>query len=119
MVDGSEGEHDQAEGCVSGVKSVGAVDDEPDTSVEAFVSGVGDAQVYRGEDARSSLSDGAGQGDEGREAAAGCLGAEPIEQDTDVGFVQVAGEHCAQRFLEGVGAPQVAPAALILRRVAA
>src|SRR5664280_1498383 len=111
VVDGSEGEHDQAEGCVGGVKSVGAVDDEPDAAVEAFVSGVGDAQAYGGEDARSSLSDGAGQGDEGREAAAGCLGAEPIEQDTDVGFVQVTGEHCAQRFLEGVGAPQVASAA--------
>ncbi len=37
VVDGSEGEHDQAEGCVCGVKSVGAVDDEPDASVEAFV----------------------------------------------------------------------------------
>ena len=44
VVDGSEGEHDQAEGCVCGVKSAGAVDDEPDASVEAFVSGVVDAQ---------------------------------------------------------------------------
>src|SRR5664279_5238976 len=33
VVDGSEGEHDQAEGCVGGVKSVGAVDDEPDAAV--------------------------------------------------------------------------------------
>ena len=40
-----------------------------------------------------------------------CLGAEPIEQDTDVGFGQITGEHCAQRFLEGVSAPQVAAAA--------
>ena len=75
------------------------------------MSGVGDAQACRSEDARSSLSDGAGQGDEGLEAAAGCLGAEPIEQDTDVGFGQVTGEHRAQRFLERVGAPQVAAAA--------
>ena len=88
--------------CVGGVKSVGAVDDEPDTAVEAFVSGVGDAQVDRGEDPARRFRDGASQGDEGREAAAaGCPGAEPIEQDTDVGFVQISGEHCAQRFLEG------------------
>ena len=82
VVDGSEGEHDQREGCVCGVKSVGAVDDEPHAPVQSFVSGVVDAQAYRGDFAHSLLPDGAGHGQEGREVAAGCLGADPIKQRT-------------------------------------
>jgi hypothetical protein len=38
VVEGSEGEHDQAEGFASAVRSrVGTVDDEPDAPVEALV----------------------------------------------------------------------------------
>jgi hypothetical protein len=53
VVDGSDGEHDKAEGCACGVKSVGAVDDEPHAPVQSFVSGVVDAQADGGEDAGS------------------------------------------------------------------
>jgi len=69
VVDGSEGEHDQAEGCVCGVKSAGAVDDEPDASVEAFVSLM--PRCIAAEDAGSLLPDGAGRGQEGREVGRG------------------------------------------------
>ena len=41
MLDGSEGEHDQAERGVGGVEAVGAVDDQAYPAVQAFVSGVG------------------------------------------------------------------------------
>jgi hypothetical protein len=40
-VDGSAGEHDEAEGGVGGVEPVGAAHEEPDPVVEAFDAAVG------------------------------------------------------------------------------
>ena len=44
VLDGSEREHDEAEGGVGGVEAVGPVDDEPDAPIEAFVAGIVDAE---------------------------------------------------------------------------
>ena len=40
MVDGSEGEHDEAECSVGGVEALGTAGDETHPAVEAFVAGI-------------------------------------------------------------------------------
>ena len=59
------------------------------------MAGVVDAEPNRCQDAGSSFADGAGEGDEGFQAAALCFGAEPVQEERDVGFVQVGVEHGA------------------------
>lgn len=106
MVDGSEGDHDEGEGGLGGVEAAGAVDDEPDPAVEAFVAGVFDPEAYRGEHPGSVLADGLGDGDELFQPGAGRFGAEPVEQFGDLGVVEVAGEDSPEGFFQGVRAPQ-------------
>src|SRR5665811_372362 len=91
VVDGSEGDHDEGEGegGAGGVEAIGPVDDQAYAPVESFVAGVVDAQPDRGQDPGPSFADGAGEGDERFQAAALCFGAEPVQQERDVGFVQV------------------------------
>src|ERR1019366_1700343 len=90
VVDGPEGEHDEAEGGVGGVEAVGAVDDEPHPPVESFVAGVVDAEPDGGEDPVAPFADRVGGGDEWLETAALCLGAEPVEEHPDLRFGEVA-----------------------------
>jgi len=99
VFDGSEGEHDEAERGVGGVEAVGAVDDEPNPPVEAFVAGVVDSQAHRGQDAGTALANGPGCGDERFEAGALRLGAEPVEKLAHFVFGEVAGEDGSQGLL--------------------
>ena len=71
------------------------VDDQADTPVQSFVPGVVDAESDRGQDPRTSFADGGGEGDERFQAASLCFGAEPVQQERDVGLVQVGVEHRA------------------------
>ena len=49
MVDGAEADHDESESSPGTVEPVGAVDDEPNATVEALVAGVVDTQPDRRE----------------------------------------------------------------------
>ena len=71
MFDGAEGDHDECEGGLGGVEPVGAVDDQSDPSVQAFVASVVDPETDSGEDASLAFADRLGDGDERLEAAAG------------------------------------------------
>ena len=89
VVDGPEGEHDEAEGGVGRVEAVGPVDDEPHPAVESFVAGIVDPEPHGGEDPVASFADRLGGGDERLEPAARRLRAEPVEQFADLVFGEV------------------------------
>jgi len=114
VFDGSKGKHDEAKGGIGEVQGVGALDGEAHPAVESLVAGVVHAQANGGEDACSALGDGVRRRDEGFEATAGRLRAEPVEEDGDVVFAEVAGEDGPSGFFAGVGPPQVPAAALQL-----
>ena len=105
VVDRSEGQHDEPEGRFRGVEAIGAVDDEPDAPIEAFVLGIVDAEANRGEDALFVLADRLRDGDEGLEAAPRCLRAEPVKKLADVVLVQVPGEDGTKGLLERLATP--------------
>ena len=107
--DRAAGEMDEGERGAWAVEAVGASGDQPRLVVERFDAGLVDTGADRGEDAGGVLGDGLAQADEGPQAAAGGPRAEAVDQLGDVGERQAAGEDRAQRFLEGVGAPD-APA---------
>jgi len=88
------GDHVQGGGA-GGVEAVGLVDDQVDVPVESFVAGVVDAELDHGEVPGLLFVDSAGEGDEEVEVAALCFGAQPVQKDRDVGFVQVGVEHRA------------------------
>ena len=64
-----------------------------------FVAGIVDPEPDRGQDSRSSFPECLGHRDEGLQAAAGGLRAEPPQEQADVGFGQVTSEHRAQGLL--------------------
>src|SRR6266540_1315568 len=99
------GEHHQRERSLGCVEPVGAAGDEPHLVVERLDSGVVDPQPDGGEDALAVGTDGAGEGDERRQAAAAGLGAPAVQQLGGLAWGAVAGENLAQRLLEPVGAP--------------
>jgi len=86
VLDRSERQRDECEGCPRGVEPVSAVDDEADAPVEPLVLSVVDLEPDRGQDSRSSLADRLRDGDERLQPAARCLGAESVEQDGDLIF---------------------------------
>jgi hypothetical protein len=57
VLDRSEPEHDECEGCPRGVEPVRAVDDKADAPVEPLVLRVADPEPDRGQDPGSSLAD--------------------------------------------------------------
>ena len=114
VLDRPERQHDEAECRVGRVEAVGAVDDETDAPVQAFVAGIVHAKSNGGQDARTPLADGLGRGDERFEATALCLRAEPVEEDADLLLGQVAGEDGPKGLLQRVGPPQVPASALQL-----
>lgn len=72
VVDGPEGEENEAESGFGAVKPVGPGQDEPNaTSVKGFVADVSDPQFHGGEDPFPVFADGAGQGHERLQSAAG------------------------------------------------
>ncbi len=103
--DGAAGEVDEGERGAGAVEAVGASGDQPGLVVERFDAGLVDAGGDRG----GVLGDRLAQADEGPQTAASGTRAEAVDQLGDVGERQAAGEDRAQRFLEGVGAPD-APA---------
>ena len=105
VVDRAEGEHDEPEGRFRGVEAVGAVDDEPDAPIEAFVLGIVDTEADRGEDPLFALANGLRDGDEGLEAAPLRLRAEPVEELAYVVLVQVPGEDGTKGLLERIATP--------------
>src|SRR5450759_5604076 len=76
--------------------------------------GIVDPEPDRSEDPGSSFPECLGHRDEGLQAAAGGLRAEPVQQQGDVVFGQVTGEHRAQGLLEGIGPPKLASLAFEL-----
>src|SRR5436309_159569 len=70
QVDRPTGEHDQGEGGVGGVEAEGSSDDQPHPVVEPLDAAVVDAEPDGGDDAVDVGADGAGQLEEGLEAAA-------------------------------------------------
>src|SRR5439155_12653728 len=69
QVDRPTGEHDQGEGGVGGVEAEGSSDDQPHPVVEPLDAAVVDAEPDGGDDAVDVGADGAGQLEEGLEAA--------------------------------------------------
>lgn len=110
-VDGSAGEHDEAEGGVGGVEPVGAAHDEPDPVVEAFDAAVGQPEAEGVDDVFAAPADGAGELDERGESAALGPCASPVEQLFGGGGVEVVVEDGPERFFEGVGPPHRAAVA--------
>ena len=49
MLDRPDGEHDEGEGRLGGVKAVGTVDQEADAPVQAFVAGIVHSKTNGGE----------------------------------------------------------------------
>src|SRR6266498_962957 len=99
------GEHHQRERGLGGVEPVRAAGDEPHLVVERLDPGVVDPQPDGGQDAVAVLADGAGEGDERRQAAAAGLGAPAVQQLGRLAGGEVTGEDLAQALLERVGAP--------------
>src|SRR5674476_593370 len=114
MFDWSEGDHDEGQGGVGGVEAVGPVDDQPDSPIQSFVAGIVDPEPDRSEDPGPSFPECLGRRDEGLQAAAGGLRAEPVQQQTDLVFAQVTGEDRAQGLLQGIGPPKLASLAFEL-----
>ena len=94
------------------MEGVGASGDQPDLVVERFSSSVGDAQASGGEDAVAVAADRLGQADERWHAAAAGLGAETPEQLIDIIGGETGREDRAQRFLELIGAGNLATGGL-------
>jgi hypothetical protein len=105
-VDGSAGEHDEGERGLGAVESVGAVEEEADFVVEAFVPAVGHPAAGGGVDAVAVLAYRARGLDELGGATALRAGAPAVQEVADGVGVEVAGEHRAQGLLELVGAPE-------------
>ena len=112
--DWSAGEHHERKGGFCAVEAVGASDEQPDLGVEAFVTPVGQPAVDGGVDPGAVLADGARGFDELRDTATLSARTPPIEQLSDGGWVEVAGEHLPQGFFEKVGTPEYSTGAFHL-----
>jgi hypothetical protein len=99
VFDRSERDHDERKGSVGGVEAVGPIDDEADTAVQSLVPGVVHSQSHCCQDPLAALSDGLGQGDERLHPTALRFRAEPVEEDADLFFSEVASKDRSQSLL--------------------
>jgi hypothetical protein len=106
--DRSAGQHHKRERGFGAVEAVGAAGDQSDLVVQRFGAALVDPEADRVKDPVAVAADRLRQANEGRQAAAGGFADEPVDQDRDVLERQAGLEDRPERFLERVGAPDLA-----------